>query len=84
MAEKEKVLRTFNSRAEEELYHAGRQFWKTLFLIVVLAIILYITHFLSAGWTVLFAIIGFLMLLITVTYSVGHFVRFLLFRSRNQ
>lgn len=75
---------TFEKKYQEERYYASKQFIKTLFIILVLAIILYITHFLSDMFTVLFALIGLIMILATGTYSIGHFVRYLIFKARNQ
>lgn len=74
----------FPTRWQEERYYAGRQFIKAITIVIVLAIILYITHFLSGGFTLLFAFIGLILFLATATYSVGHFVRYLIFKSRGQ
>ncbi|HEU4964577.1 MAG TPA: hypothetical protein VFV52_12095 [Bacilli bacterium] len=81
---KQKQAPTFEKQYQEELYYAGKQFYKTLFIIVVLAIILYLTHFLSKGFTVLFAFIGIIMLMATLTYSIGHFVRYLIFKAKGK
>jgi hypothetical protein len=73
----------FPNRAAEELYWAKRQFLKSITIIVVLSIILYITHFLSGPFTLLFFFIGFILWLATFTYTVGHFVRYFVFKSKN-
>ncbi|ASS73726.1 hypothetical protein CIG75_01185 [Tumebacillus algifaecis] len=72
----------FPTRWQEERHYAGRQLIKAITIVIVLSIILYITHFLSAGFTLLFGFIGLILFLATATYSVGHFVRFLIFKSR--
>ncbi|MFD2170388.1 hypothetical protein [Tumebacillus lipolyticus] len=81
-APKTKQPPVFASKWQEELHYAGRQLIKAISIVIVLSIILYITHFLSTGFTILFAVIGFLLFLVTATYSVGHFVRFMVFKSR--
>ncbi|MDB5085675.1 MAG: hypothetical protein JWN30_2561 [Bacilli bacterium] len=68
----------------QELVYAGKQFMKTLFIAVVLSILLYLSHFFSAGLTIAFALIGSLLLLITLTYAIGHLVRFALFSLRKK
>jgi hypothetical protein len=78
----EKQQPEFATRAQEELHYAGKQGLKAITIVVVLAILLYITHFLSTGFTLLFAAIGFILFLATATYSVGHFVRFLYFKAK--
>jgi uncharacterized membrane protein len=74
----------FPSRAAEELYWAGKQLTKTLMIIVVLAILLYLSHFFSMGLAVVLFFIGLILIIATGTYTVGHFVRYLVFSSRKQ
>lgn len=86
-AETEQVQKpalVFPSRAKEELHYAGKQFTKSLIILVVLALLLYLAHFFSSALTILIFFIGLILWLATVTYSIGHFVRFLMFSKRNQ
>lgn len=80
----EQQAKAFPSRAREELHYAGKQFYKSVIIAIVWAILLYLSHFFSAGLTVAFALVGSILLLATVTYSVGHFVRFLIFSIRKR
>jgi hypothetical protein len=74
----------FPSRAKEEMFYARQQLIKGITILVVLAIVLYIAHFFNAILTLLLAFIGFLLLLATFTYAIGHFVRFLIFSRRGE
>ncbi|MBL0388210.1 hypothetical protein JJB07_16475 [Tumebacillus sp. ITR2] len=75
---------TFSTRAAEELYWSGRQLIKLLAIVIACGITLFIAQFFSKVLFLLIAFIGFILSLATVTYMIGHFVRFLVFKSRQQ
>ncbi|PWK06996.1 hypothetical protein [Tumebacillus permanentifrigoris] len=81
---KEKTLPNFPNRAAEELYWAGRQLIKTLTIAIALAITMFIAQFFNGVLTLLIGFIGFILVLATGTYTVGHFVRYFVYRSRHQ
>jgi hypothetical protein len=81
---KEKTPPTFPTRAAEELYWAGRQLIKTLTIIIACAITLFIAQFFSGILTLLIGFIGLILVLATGTYTIGHFVRYFVFKSRHQ
>ncbi|MGZ4030706.1 MAG: hypothetical protein ACXVP5_11810 [Tumebacillaceae bacterium] len=80
--ESKKKELVFATRAQEELYWAGKQLTKTLMILVVLAILLYLAHFFSMILAVVLFFIGLILMIATGTYTVGHFVRYLIFSSR--
>ncbi|GAX89075.1 hypothetical protein [Effusibacillus lacus] len=84
MQEEQVHSNRFPTRAREELHYAVKQFSKFLIILIVSAILVYLAHFFSNGLAVMFAVIGFFLLLITGTYSVGHLVRFFIFMARKQ
>lgn len=83
MTQEQKQL-TFPTRAAEELYWAVRQLIKLFTIIIVLSIVVYLTHFFSEILTILLGFIGFILILATFIYTVGHFIRYFVFKSRRQ
>lgn len=79
----ENQAKTFSSRAQEELHYAGKQFYKFIIIAIVSGIVLYLSHFFSPVLAMLLGIVCFLLLLATLTYSVGHFIRYLIFSARS-
>lgn len=77
-------VKVFPSRAKEELYYAGKQSVKAIFITVLMAVALYLAKYFSPVLTFIFGAIGFIFFLASAAYAVGHFVRYLFFAARKQ